>query len=271
MVLCLVCSVSLSAQQAQDPLTDQRIATLVTSGVNIQEVLRIIGSAPQINFDLTPSATDAMMKAGVSEQVIKAMAAREAGTQAPISSPALTAAHVKPDNTAAAPTNPAGATNPATATRVAAPISEPRAPVAYSVGQQSEGHKLTYDGGSIPDLKTGADVKLYLGQNQIRILKGGSALVTLPASAITEVSYGQDVHRRVGAAIGLATISFGVGALMALTKSKKHFIGITWDDAGNKGGAAFQADKNDYRGVLAGPEGLTGRQAVNSSTMTVHN
>lgn len=96
-------------------------------------------------------------------------------------------------------------------------------------------------------------------------------MITLFVPAVTEISYGQDVHRRVGAAIGLATVSFGVGALMALTKSKKHFIGITWDDAGSKGGAAFQADKNDYRGVLAGLEGITGKKAVSSDTMTVKN
>ncbi len=58
---------------------------------------------------------------------------------------------------------------------------------------------------------------------------------------------------------------------MALTKSKKHFIGLTWDNGGSKGGVAFQADKNDYRGVLAGLEGITGRKAVNSETMTVKN
>jgi hypothetical protein len=75
----------------------------------------------------------------------------------------------------------------------------------------------------------------------------------------------------VGAAIGLAVVSFGIGALMALTKSKKHFIGLTWDDAGAKGGAAFQADKNEYRGVLAGLEGITGKKAVNSEAMTVKN
>jgi len=95
--------------------------------------------------------------------------------------------------------------------------------------------------------------------------------VNLPASSVTEINYAQDVHRRVGAAIGLAVVSFGVGALMALTKSKKHFIGLTWDDAGKKGGAAFQADKNDYRGLLAGLEGITGKKAVNSDTMTVKN
>lgn len=272
--LCLVLSVSLSAQQAQGPLTDQRIATLVTSGVSLQEVLRIVGSAPQVNFDLTPGATDAMIKAGVSEEVIKAMAAREAGIQMPVASPAMTVARGRSDNPrSAAHANPVGATEAGADTPATPQPLQTGAPVAnaYGLGQQSEGHKLTYDGGSIPDLKTGTDVKVYLGRNQIRVVKGSSALVTLPASAVTEISYGQDVHRRVGAAIGLATISFGVGALMALTKSKKHFIGITWDDSGNKGGAAFQADKSDYRGLLAGLEGLTGKRAVDSSTMTVHN
>ena len=114
-------------------------------------------------------------------------------------------------------------------------------------------------------------MKLCLDSDRIRLLKGKTEVATIPVDAITEISYGQDVHRRVGAAIGLAIISLGIGALMALTKSKKHYIGLTWDDAGKKGGAAFQADKNDYRGVLAGLEGLTGKKAVNSDTMSVKN
>ena len=114
-------------------------------------------------------------------------------------------------------------------------------------------------------------MKLYLDQNRIRIVESKADVLSLPASSVTEISYGQDVHRRVGAAIGLGMVSFGVGALMALAKSKKHFIGLTWDDGGKKGGAAFQADKNDYRGVLAGLEGITGRKAVNSDTLTVKN
>ena len=93
----------------------------------------------------------------------------------------------------------------------------------------------------------------------------------IPASSITEISYGQDVHRRVGAAIGLALVSFGIGALMALTKSKKHFIGLTWANGDQKGGFAMQCDKNDYRGVLAGLEGVTGKKAVDSEALTVKN
>ena len=58
---------------------------------------------------------------------------------------------------------------------------------------------------------------------------------------------------------------------MALTKSKKHFIGLTWSDGDKKGGIAFQADKSDYRGLLAGLEGITGKRAVDTDTMTVKN
>jgi hypothetical protein len=132
-------------------------------------------------------------------------------------------------------------------------------------------YNLTYDGGSMTTAKAGEHMRLYLNEDHIRLVKNKSDVLTLPASAVTEISYGQDVHRRIGAAIGLATVSLGVGALMALTKSKKHFIGLTWDDAGHKGGVAFQADKSDYRGVLAGLEGITGKKAVSSDPMTVKN
>src|SRR5437660_7486859 len=142
-------------------------------------------------------------------------------------------------------------------------------PAALFAGDNS--YKVTYDGGSLTNAKTGSGMKLFIESNQIRLVKDTTDMVVIPASAITEISYGQDVHRRVGAAIGLAVVSFGIGALMALTKSKKHYVGLTWDDEGKKGGAAFQADKNDYRGVLAGLEGLTGKKAVNSDTMTVKN
>jgi len=131
-------------------------------------------------------------------------------------------------------------------------------------------YKLAYDGGSISNLKTGTNVKMFLDQNQIRIVDGENITV-IPASAVTEISYGQDVHRRVGAAIGLAIFSFGLGALMALSKSKKHYIGLIWADGDKKGGLAMQCDKNDYRGILAGLEGVSGKKAVDSETMTVKN
>ena len=142
-------------------------------------------------------------------------------------------------------------------------------PLAVFAGDN--GYKVVYDGGSIPDRKAGTDMKLFIDANQVRLVKDKTDVITIPASAVTEISYGQDVHRRVGAAIGLAVVSFGIGALMALTKSKKHFVGLTWVDGDNKGGFAMQCDKNDYRGVLAGLEGITGKKAVDSDAMTVKN
>jgi hypothetical protein len=143
--------------------------------------------------------------------------------------------------------------------------------VPMAVFAADNNYKVTYDGGSVPDIKAGAGLKLYIDSNQIRLVKDKADVVTIPASAVTEISYGQDVHRRVGAAIGLTLVSFGIGALMALTKSKKHFIGLTWVNGDQKGGFAMQCDKNDYRGVLAGLEGITGKKAVDSEALTVKN
>jgi hypothetical protein len=136
------------------------------------------------------------------------------------------------------------------------------------------GYTVIYDGGSLPDLKAGTRIKMYLEGDKIRFAEEGKAgkdLSVIPAASVTDISYGQDVHRRVGAAIGLAVISFGLGALLALSKSKKHFVGLTWADGDRKGGFAMQCDKNDYRGILAGLEGVTGKKAVDSDAMTVKN
>jgi hypothetical protein len=75
----------------------------------------------------------------------------------------------------------------------------------------------------------------------------------------------------VGAAVGVAVFTLGVGALLALSKSKKHYIGLTWADGEKKGGIAYQADKSDYRGQLAGIEGITGKKAVDTDAMNVKN
>lgn len=132
-------------------------------------------------------------------------------------------------------------------------------------------YKVKYDGGSVPDVKTGTDLKLYIDANQVRFVKDKKDVILIPASAVTEISYGQDVHRRIGAAIGIGVFTLGVGALMALTKSKKHFVGLTWANGDQKGGLAMQCDKDDYRGVLTGLEGITGKKAVDSTTLTVKN
>ncbi len=137
--------------------------------------------------------------------------------------------------------------------------------------EKENSYKVVYDGGSLQGLKAGTDVKLFIEPTQIRLVKDKADLVVIPANSVTEISYGQDVHRRIGAAIGLAVISLGIGALMAFTKSKKHFIGLTYANGDAKGGFAMQCDKNEYRGILQAIEGITGKKSVDSDAMSVKN
>jgi hypothetical protein len=143
--------------------------------------------------------------------------------------------------------------------------------MAFAHNQES-GFKAAYDGGTVP-VKIGVECRLQVNGDQISLVKSGTVLASVPATSIIEISYGQDTHRRVGAAIGIAVFSFGLGALMLLSKSKKHFIGLTYADADgkNKGGFVVQADKDDYRGMLLALEGVTGKKAVDSDTLTVKN
>ena len=136
---------------------------------------------------------------------------------------------------------------------------------------RDNGYTVTYDGGSLPGVKAGSKLKMYIEAGQIRLVDGKNEVATVPAAAITDISYGQDVHRRIGTAVAVGVFTLGLGALTALSKSKKHFVGLTWANGDQKGGFAMQCDKNDYRGVLAGLEGISGKKAVDSESMTVKN
>ena len=136
---------------------------------------------------------------------------------------------------------------------------------------KDNGYAVVYDGGSLSGLKAGAKLKLHIDSDKITVMDGKEVIATLLPSTITDISYGQDVHRRIGTAVAVGVFTLGAGALVALSKSKKHFGGATWAAGDTKGGFALQCDKNDYRGVLAGLEGVTGKKAVDSETMTVKN
>ena len=140
-------------------------------------------------------------------------------------------------------------------------------PIAVSAGDN--GYKVTYDGGSVHDVKAGTDLKLFIDPDQIRLVEQNSR------DHFGVVDYGDQLWAGCPSAGGSShwpcVVSLGIGALMALTKSKKHFIGLTWTDGDKKGGFAMQCDKNLFCGVLAGLEGITGKKAVISDAMTVKN
>jgi hypothetical protein len=118
---------------------------------------------------------------------------------------------------------------------------------------------MKYEGGSLP-LDHHDKLKVTITADQL-IIRQDKQQHVIPVNAITEVSYGNDVHRRVGAAVGVGIVTLGIGALLALAKTKKHYVGITWadrDDVSQKGGVVFKVGKGEYRGFLTALEGLTG-------------
>jgi hypothetical protein len=127
------------------------------------------------------------------------------------------------------------------------------------------GYTVKYSGGSLQDIKGGEDLKLFIDTSSVRLTHKKAEALSIPATAITEVNYGQEVHRRIGTAAGVAVVTLGIGALIAFSKSKKHYIGIIWDDGnGKKGGLALQADKNEFRGLLVALEGVSGKKAIDT-------
>lgn len=140
--------------------------------------------------------------------------------------------------------------------------------VSQGLDAQDASIPMKYEGGSLT-FAPHAGLHVAVG-NAITIKQGRQAYSIAPG-AITEVSYGSDVHRRVGAAIGTALFSFGLGAMLLLVKTKKHYVGILWDGvdmqgARVRGGSVFKVGKGHYRGFIAALEGLTGMKAVNADS-----
>jgi hypothetical protein len=131
--------------------------------------------------------------------------------------------------------------------------------VAYAQGNTF--NKVRYNGGSIstkvnPD---DWDNKLTVSSDAIVFaLKDGQS-VAIPPKRVNSLSYGQEAHRRVGTAVGLAIISLGVGALFALHKTKLHYIGVNYtDNDGKAQGLLLQGDKSNFRAILVALQGVTG-------------
>jgi len=103
---------------------------------------------------------------------------------------------------------------------------------------------------------------MYIDAKQVQFVRDNAELAKIPASAITEISYGQDVHQRVGTAVAVGVFALRAVPLTALNKSKT-FVGLTWANGAQKSGLAVQCDKNDYRDLLAELEGISGKKAVN--------
>src|ERR1700732_906890 len=93
-------------------------------------------------------------------------------------------------------------------------------PTAMFAGTSQPGFKVKYDGGSLQDAKAGAELSLFVDSNSVRVMKGTTEIANILPSSITEVSYGQDVHRRGGGSIWFSIFSVALARPMALRTPK---------------------------------------------------
>ena len=87
--------------------------------------------------------------------------------------------------------------------------------VLSSVAADS-GYRVTYDGGSLPDAKSGTALKLYIDQAQVRFVKDKETIVTIPATAVTEISTGRTF---TGASVPLSVSQWFRSASVRLWRS----------------------------------------------------
>ncbi|HNU01887.1 MAG: PEGA domain-containing protein [Kiritimatiellae bacterium] len=126
--------------------------------------------------------------------------------------------------------------------------------------QGSTFDQIRYNGGT---LQTQVDPKdwdnvLTIEPGYIRLrLKDGQSLTIDPAR-VTQLSYGQEAHRRVGTMIALGILLAPLILFGLFHKTRLHFIGIEYtDDQGRNAGVLIQAHKDNYRGVLMALRGAT--------------
>ena len=67
-----------------------------------------------------------------------------------------------------------------------------------------------------------SELTIYLAGNEIQFLRDREAAIRVRATSATEISYWQDVHWRLGAAMVVAVVFFGAGAMVMFPESKSR-------------------------------------------------
>jgi hypothetical protein len=121
--------------------------------------------------------------------------------------------------------------------------------------------KVRYNGGSVDSKVDPKDWnnRLSITSDTITLaLKDGKKL-EIPPKSVTSLSYGQEVHRRVGTMIALAILVAPVALFGLFHKTRLHYIGIQYATPDNKtAGILLQGDKDNYRAILVALQGVSG-------------
>ena len=114
--------------------------------------------------------------------------------------------------------------------------------------------KTEFIGGTLPGVQPKSAAWLNLTDAESLAFKSGKSELRIPYRRIGTLEYGQNVSRRYAEAILFSP-------LLLLSKSRKHFVTIGYEDAdGRQQALVFRVEKGDIRAVMAGLEARSGRR-----------
>jgi hypothetical protein len=112
-------------------------------------------------------------------------------------------------------------------------------------------------------VEKGKDLKVTVGNGNIVCSTKESEAFSIPIAAVIEVSYDVKVRRRLAEAAAVAWASLGAAAVLAVLKTKKHFVNILWEEDGAKKEVVFKVGKGEYKPFLAELRKATGKEWKN--------
>ena len=130
-------------------------------------------------------------------------------------------------------------------------------------GSGNSWNKIRYSGGTVPAKVNPYDwnTTLTVTPHQILLVFAHRTSFKLEPAQVTALTYGEQAYRRVADMVALSVffvnplVLFGI-----LHESRSHFISIEFRANGGRSGAVLlEADKHNYRAILAALSAVTGR------------
>lgn len=129
-------------------------------------------------------------------------------------------------------------------------------------------NKLRYAGGTVPVKVNPYDYNttLKVTSDEITLSFAHSkTVIHIKPDQVTNLSYGQEAHRRVADVVALSVLMSPLALFGLLHVSKDHFIGIVYHTEDGKPAAVLlEADKSNYWVILQVLKGVTGKPADKS-------
>lgn len=115
-------------------------------------------------------------------------------------------------------------------------------------------NKAAYVGGTITNIKAGAEGTLDVSGPEKAVFKSKDGLLEIPYKSIESLEYGQKAGRRVGVAVEVTWVAL-------FSKKRKHYLTVTYfDPQGARQGAVFELGKDIVRPTVLSLQVKSGKE-----------